>query len=173
MNPGATPAEKLCLACGLCCDGTLFKDVELQAGDSARHLQSLHPALTIRNKKFPQPCAALCADKRCAIYADRPARCRSFECALFQSVAAGTTTPGAARRIIRAARQRADKVRRLLRSLGDADEHLALSLRFKRQRRRFDVVAPDKTSAKVFAELTLAVHELNLLLARKFYPDPV
>ena len=173
MKPVTAPAEQLCLTCGICCDGTLFKDVELQPGDSAQQLQSLHPALAIRNGKFPQPCAALCVDKHCAIYADRPARCRSFECALFQSFADGKTTSVAARRVIRDARQRADKVRQLLRALGNTDEHLALSLRFKRQRRRFDAIAPDETTAEVFAELTLAVHELNLLLAASFYPDPV
>ena len=173
MKPVTAPAENLCLTCGLCCDGALFKDVELQAKDSARRLRSLHPALAIRNGKFPQPCAALCADKRCAIYADRPARCRRFDCALLQSFAAGQTTSVAARHVIRDARQRADKVRQLLRALGNTDEHLALSLRFKRERRCFDSVAPDETTAEVFAELTLAVHELNLLLAGSFYPDPV
>ena len=53
--------EQLCRACGLCCDGTLFKDVELQPGDDAGRLQAAGLKLeTLRTKpRFAQPCAAL------------------------------------------------------------------------------------------------------------------
>jgi Fe-S-cluster containining protein len=179
-SPGSLP-ERLCLACGLCCNGVLFKDVELQPGDDAEQLKSLglpirearggrHSKLETRSSKFPQPCATLCDDNRCRIYAERPARCREFECALFKSVAAGEAELAAALKTIRATRQRADQVRRLLRSLGDTDEHLALSLRFKRTRRRLETGGFDDASADTFGELTLAVHALNVLLSSKFYP---
>jgi Fe-S-cluster containining protein len=185
--PGSLP-EQLCLACGLCCNGVLFKDVELQPGDDAKRLgwlglpirearkaqrksrQSLPSKPETRNSKFPQPCAALCDDNRCRIYIERPMRCREFECALFKSVAAGKTELAAALKSIRAARQRADQVRRLLHVLGDIDEHLALSLRFKRTRRRLEAGGFDDSSADTFGELTLAVHALNVLLSSKFYP---
>lgn len=184
-SPGSLP-ERLCLACGLCCNGVLFKDVELQSGDDAERLGWLglpiHEKRRVPQKtgrppparakmiKFPQPCAALCDGNRCRIYAERPARCREFECALFKSVAAGKTELTAALKTIRAARQRADQVRRFLRALGDIDEHLALSLRFKRTRRRLEAGGFDDTSADTFGELTLAVHALNVLLSSKFYP---
>jgi hypothetical protein len=121
--------------------------------------------------RFPQPCAALngCI---CRIYADRPARCRQFECALLKAVQAGVTEPSAALRAIRDARQRAERVRCLLRDLGDVDETLALSLRFKRTKKRFESSPPDDDTAEVFGQLTLAVHDLNLLLREKFYPAP-
>ena len=32
------PAEQLCLACGLCCDGTLFDHVRLGPSDDAKKL---------------------------------------------------------------------------------------------------------------------------------------
>jgi Fe-S-cluster containining protein len=186
-SPGSLP-EQLCLACGLCCNGVLFKDVELQPGDDAEQLKSLglpirevrrvqrrtggslHSKAETRNSKFPQPCAALCDGNRCRIYAERPARCREFECALFKSVASGEIELAAALKTIRAARQRADHVRRLLRALGDTDEYLALSLRFKRTRRRLEAGGFDDASADTFGELTLAVHALNVLLSNKFYP---
>ena len=64
-------AQSLCLACGLCCNGVLFKDVELREGDDAAKLKSLGLPLEQlkRKRRFPQPCAALCADNRCRIYA--------------------------------------------------------------------------------------------------------
>ena len=172
MNASDSVAQQLCLACGLCCNGVLFKDVELQPSDDAGRLASLGLPLRNRQSKFPQPCAALCADNRCRIYADRPARCRQFECALFKSVAAGETPVAAALRTIRLARQRAERVRTLLRALGDTSEQVALSLRFKRLRRRIESTPPDDATAETYADLTLAVQDLNVLLAQSFYPDP-
>src|SRR5258707_12897369 len=37
--------EQLCPNCGLCCDSTLFADVELRAGDSAKRLAELGLAI--------------------------------------------------------------------------------------------------------------------------------
>jgi len=185
MTSSCSLPEQLCLACGLCCNGVLFKDVELQPGDDAEQLKSLglpirearkvqrkpgNPKPETRNSKFPQPCAALCEGNRCRIYSERPSRCREFECALFKSVAAGKTELAAALKTIRATHQRADQARRLLRALGDIDEHLALSVRFKRTRRRLEAGGFDDVSADTFGELTLAVHALNVLLSTKFYP---
>jgi len=173
--------DTLCLHCGLCCDGTLFRDVELQPGDDADKLRAFGLPLRSRrgqeadHLKFPQPCSALCSDLKCRVYADRPARCRQFECAVFQAVASGEVEPPAALKTIRQTRQMAEKVRRLLRELGDAGEGVALAKRFKRLKRKFDAgELPDGLDAETaydrFAELSLAVHELDLRLRAKFYP---
>ncbi len=174
-NPSST--SDLCLACGLCCNGVLFKDVELQPTDDADKLAALGLPLKSPRRgssepaKAPQPCAALCADNRCRIYADRPRRCQQFECSLFKSVADGGTDFDNALKTIRTTQQRAEKVRRLLRDLGDKDEHLALSLRFQRTRRKVEKNGFDDASAETFGELTLAVHALNMMLSSKFYPN--
>jgi hypothetical protein len=163
-------ASQLCLVCGLCCDGTLFKDVELQAKDHPQTLRDRGLALFRRRAKvrFPQPCTALngCA---CRIYPDRPARCCDFECLLFRAVLEGVRTTPEARRIIRQARERADRVRRLLQWLGDTDETVALSVRFRRMQRRFENDGGDEESVDRYGELTLAVHDLNILLRDAFY----
>ena len=174
ITPNSSTAQRLCLACGLCCDGALFKDVELRPGDDAVRLRELGLPLEMRRgqARFPQPCAALGADCRCGIYADRPARCREFECALLRAVSAERLETAAALRVIRAARQCADRVRRLLRALGDTDEQTALSVRFRRVTKRFAAGAPDKAAAGRYSQLTLAMHGLNLLLREKFHPDP-
>lgn len=174
--------EQLCLHCGLCCDGTLFRDVELQPGDDVEKLRALGLPVTRSRRreeadhlKFPQPCAALCSDLKCRVYADRPARCRQFECALFKAVAAERVELPAALRTIRQTRQQAEKVRRLLRELGDTGEGVALAKRFKRLRRKFDSgELPDgldaETAYDLFAELSLTVHGLDMSLRTKFYP---
>ena len=161
---------QLCPNCAMCCNGVLFKDVELQPGDDGAKLKALGlPVSKARVAKFPQPCAAL-AGCTCRIYADRPVRCRDFECALLQSVARGTTEAPAALRVIRQTRDRVDKVRRLLRELGDHDEHVALSLRFQRTHRRLESLQLEDDTAEIFGQLTLAVHDLNLRLRQHFYP---
>ena len=105
-----------------------------------------------------------------AVYAERPTHCRDFECALFIAVAGGELETTAAQRAIGLARQRAQRVRRLLRALGDHDETKALNVRFRKTRRRFENMPIGEDAAATFAQLTLAVHDLNLLLGEKFYP---
>jgi len=170
--------ETLCLSCGLCCDGTLFRDVELQPGDDTAKLRAHGlpiPFAAPRGSRFSQPCAALCADLKCRVYADRPARCQQFECAVFKAVASGAVELPAALKTIRQTRQMADKVRGLLRDLGDVRENVALAKRFKHVKRKFDAGELPaglnaETAYDCFAELSLAVHELDLQLRAKFYP---
>src|SRR5262245_12458302 len=113
MPSTALVAKRLCLACGLCCNGVLFKDVKLQPGDDAVKLRTLGLPLRsgrgaenhisssparLGKLKFTQPCAALCADNLCHIYADRPVRCRQFECALLKTALANNVEVKAAMR---------------------------------------------------------------------------
>ncbi len=169
-----TSGEKLCLACGLCCDGTLFGHVKLGPGDDAKQLKALGLPVTItrtapRVARFRQPCAALCADRTCRVYAERPAQCRSFECGVFKDAQAGRIEFAAARRLVKQARRQAENVRRLLRALGDTEEHRALTERFDRMQQRMESGRADVAAGATFAELSLAVHALNLLTHEKFY----
>lgn len=172
MDPTRSIISQLCLACGICCNGVLFRDVELHPVDDARALESLGlPLERLRTKtRFAQPCTALCPDNRCRLYADRPSHCRDFECALFKKVAGGEVEPDTALRVIRQALRLADRIKQLLRELGNRDESLALARRFRRTHRRLERRGYDEASAALFGDLSLAVHDLNLLLRREFYP---
>jgi hypothetical protein len=167
-------AEQLCLACGLCCDGTLFHHVQLGDGDDAGKLKTLGlPVKTPRAKapvaRFPQPCSALCADRTCRVYASRPGQCRSFECGVLKDLQAGRLASPAALRLVRQARQDADKIRGLLRQLGDDEEHRALNERFRRTKQRMEAGFADEATGNTFAELSLAMHYFGLLTHDKFY----
>ena len=167
-------AAQLCLACGLCCNGVIFADVKLQSGDDPARLQALGLPLietgsTPRAQtRFPQPCTAL-DGCRCRIYPERPNYCRKFECMLFKNVKAGRLDSAAALRIIQAARQRADAVRNLLQTLGDTEEQLPLSARFRKMARRLENAELTEETAEMYGKLTLAVHDLNCLLSEAFY----
>ena len=171
---GVNIGEDLCLACGLCCDGTLFDNVQLGPRDDAKHLRALGLPVAVTRGRVPvtffrQPCAALCADRTCRVYADRPGQCRAFECGVFKAAQSGAISAAAALREVRKARRAAEKIRRLLRRLGDTDEHRPLAERFRRTQRRMESGAADAAAGALFAELGLAVHRFNLLAHEKFH----
>jgi Fe-S-cluster containining protein len=168
----------------MCCNGVIFADVKLQRGDNVPRLRSLglpipHSELRIphstgsasRAPHFTQPCAAL-EGCRCRIYDERPEHCRNFDCLLLKNVKFGKIKPAAALRKIKLARKLADKVLRLLRQLGNNEETVALSVRFRQVTRRINQGQPDTKTSDAYSKLTLAVQDLNVLLSQSFYPGP-
>jgi len=91
--PTTSAASRLCQACGLCCNGVMFHTVRLQPNDVPSELAAL--GLKLKRKRgqnwLLQPCPAHC-DGQCSIYAQRPARCRLFECRQLQRVGTGEIT---------------------------------------------------------------------------------
>ena len=173
-NSNDSAEDSICLKCGLCCNGTIFADVKLQPGDDPARLRSLGLAISAsrsadRAPRFAQPCSAF-DGCRCRIYADRPRHCSNFECLLLRNVQEGRLERAAALRIIATARERAEKVRQGLRALGDVDETTALGARFRRTSKRMETLALDEQKSETYAQLTLDVHDLNLLTSSAFYP---
>ncbi|MBS2027516.1 MAG: YkgJ family cysteine cluster protein [Deltaproteobacteria bacterium] len=73
----------LCQACGLCCDGSLFTFVSVDA-EQGKKLLARDVALELRKDgvyRLHQRCASL-EGTRCQIYEDRPGPCRSYVCLL-------------------------------------------------------------------------------------------
>ncbi len=158
----------------MCCDGTLFDLVKLEASDDRSKLLELGlPVKVGRGKaaiaRFPQPCGALCVDRTCRIYAHRPWQCRVFECGVLKDVKGGRITSASALRLIKRTRRRADNVRRLLRELGDTDEHLALGERFHRVGEDLESGRAGDEAKLKFADLSLEVHHLKLQAHDRFY----
>ena len=161
--------DQLCPNCGLCCDSTLFADVELRASDKPARLNQLGLTLFRKTKTttaFAQPCA--CFDGRlCKIYADRPKRCGLFECGLLKRVENGEATASAALKKISAAKKQADAVRKMLRALGQRDEGRALTHRYAEVMAQPTNLA-ESENADRRGELMLAVNELMNRLQRDF-----
>jgi Fe-S-cluster containining protein len=78
-----TSAQALCTRCGLCCDGSLFADVELRDEAEATAMESLGLEVDDEDGRelLIQPCRAL-RGTRCGVYEHRPECCRTFECKL-------------------------------------------------------------------------------------------
>ncbi len=128
MEPTLT--DTLCTRCGLCCDGTLFADVELATRAEAASLELM--GLDIEDEPgaglLSQPCAAL-RGRRCGIYTHRPKCCRTFECRLLQDARRGAVSVEFAIGRIEDALGTVRRVRSLLRRLGERSEDLPLAER--------------------------------------------
>lgn len=91
-----TPSD-LCVACGMCCDGTLFGNV-VCSKEEAEYMESL--GLSTKKKEgqenylFIQPCS-MHINGSCSIYNDpkKPKTCSGFKCALLKRVIKEEITP--------------------------------------------------------------------------------
>jgi Fe-S-cluster containining protein len=129
MTPALT--DTLCTRCGLCCDGTLFADVELVGRAEVARLETLGIEIEEEDRNvglLSQPCAAL-RGTRCSIYAHRPKCCRVFRCHLLQDAELGSVTVEQAMELIADAREQIRQVRALLGRLGNRDERLPIKER--------------------------------------------
>lgn len=160
---------KLCPACGLCCNGVLFGDVELQRGDDAKLLRKLGVELFSKGKKtaFAQPCDCL-VNGLCRIYENRPKRCAAFDCGLLKRVQSGKATSAAALKKISEAKRRADEVLRLVRELGNRDESLPLNQRYSAVIAEPIDMSADESDIERRGELMMAVSRLVEILDRDF-----
>ncbi|MEM9159711.1 MAG: YkgJ family cysteine cluster protein [Verrucomicrobiota bacterium] len=168
--------ENLCLACGLCCDGSLFERVELEETEEADFFKSL--GLPLRRswaKKlisfFNQPCQALGRNCVCRVYEGRPRQCRDFECAVFKETVPGKVGLQDSLRVVKKSRRMASAARRLLRKLGDEDEALSLDARLRRTHRCLEREGADSDRVEAFADLGLAMHKLGMFAHERFYTE--
>lgn len=116
---GTPLTDTLCTQCGLCCDGTLFGDVELRGRREAIRLAALGLDVDSDDadvELLALPCAGL-RGTRCGVYAHRPQCCRTFECRLLQQAQRGEVTAVDALSRIRAAKAQVTRVRTLLAGL--------------------------------------------------------
>ena len=78
-----TDSSKLCLSCGLCCDGTLIGHVQLDPEELLQVKSVMEIEDENSNGFFLQPCKKYCDG--CTIYSQRPTPCASFKCGLLNS----------------------------------------------------------------------------------------
>ncbi len=160
--------DTLCTRCGLCCDGTLFADVELAGRSEATSLEAMGVELEddgSGDEVLVQPCRALLGT-RCAIYAHRPKCCRSFECRLLQDVRRGDVSVERAGQHITSALEQVARVRQLIGQLGQDDERLPLKERCAEALAIEDAASPQVNLKR--AELEQAMSALDRSIRNTF-----
>ena len=169
MNPSLT--NTICTRCGLCCDGSLFADVELTGTAEATALEvmglEIEDAEADDGALLLQPCAAL-KGKRCGIYLHRPECCRTFECRLLQEVRRGSVGIVVAKAKLAETLEQIERVKKLVRQLGQSNQRLPL------KERCVEALAnPEESSAhprlkRKRAELEIAITSVDHLLRETF-----
>ncbi len=171
MTNASDSAARLCAACGMCCNGVLFHSVVLRTEDAPRRLSALGIRVKQKHGKrfFLQPCPAH-EECRCAIYPDRPERCRKFSCIQLIRMRDGAVSETEALAVISEARSRASQVKELLELAGDTRGHKPLALRCE------SVFTPpldaSTEAAELRARLRSAMDGLEDLLRREFRTEP-
>ena len=166
-------ASRLCASCGMCCNGVMFHFVRLQPADSPRALAALGLKLKRKRRQdcILQPCPAY-RDACCSIYAERPVRCRAFECRQLQQVATGTITEAAAQENITQAVTLAAEVNSLLMECGAANMKHPLSKRCETAMAEPLDPSSDATTVHTRSQLSHAMQKLDALLDQEFRIDP-
>lgn len=89
QGDGPTDGSRLCLACGLCCQGLLHDWALLRDGEvEAAQRLGLRPAPDRGEASFPLPCPCH-RDGRCTVYGERLSPCREYRCKLLRGCLTG------------------------------------------------------------------------------------
>jgi uncharacterized protein len=169
MKPSLT--DKLCTRCGLCCDGSLFADVELASADEATELEVMGLEIEDADEDdgglLLQPCGAL-KGNRCRIYPYRPDCCRTFECRLLQEVRRGVVVVERASEKIVEALKRIESVKELADQLGTSNEPLPLKERCAEALALSEAAAAYPEMNRKRAELEATLTSLERLIRARF-----
>ena len=90
MSAASTPdGSRLCLACGLCCQGLLHEWAHLEPGETAdAERLGLPTFMHPQGPGFTLPCPRH-HEGRCTVYDERPSPCSGFRCKLLRRYLAG------------------------------------------------------------------------------------
>ncbi|MEM8848922.1 MAG: YkgJ family cysteine cluster protein [Pseudomonadota bacterium] len=100
-------AEHVCVSCNMCCDGSMFDRVEVAPSD----LDRMSDRSDVRTdtaegyRYLKQGCGRLGADGRCGCYAERPSRCRIYNCQLVGRLGSGEIGEAEAHETVREMRR--------------------------------------------------------------------
>jgi len=173
METFADIATRLCTACGMCCDGTMFQIVKMQPGDHPAKLAKLGMRIRCKDGEYhmEQPCPAL-KELKCAIYEKRPARCRLFHCQQLRLVESDGTTEADAMALISEARELAAHVRDLIGQNGLREDGQPLLERFERVMSTPVDARLEPELAALREDLDNAMRKLRNVINRVFRPPP-
>lgn len=166
-------AARLCAACGMCCDGTMFQIVRMQPGEVPAALGKLGLKIRCRDGEYymEQPCSAL-RENRCTVYEQRPVRCRLFNCQQLGRVERGESTESEAMAMIVETRGLVERVKGLIEQCGLREDGQALVERYERVASTPINEKLEPELVAVRADLEETMRALKLQLNREFRLPP-
>lgn len=145
-------SSNLCLACGLCCDGTLIGFVQLDPEELPAVKKVMDIEEVNGNGFFLHPCDKYCDG--CSIYSDRPKQCASFKCGLLKSLEQKELSFNSATQTIGVVKEKKMAIQKLL---------ATLQLDLQSDSFYFKMVELKKVLEKIKSESALTPNHLTLI----------
>ncbi|MBI1298543.1 hypothetical protein GC175_26720 [bacterium] len=172
LEPAVTsPAQSLCMRCGLCCDGTLFEWARVVPDDDPAQLDAGGFVLqTHRDRqRFELPCHHQ-QSRICTIYQQwRPSVCHHFKCGVLRRMEAGELSVDEAQALILRTVKVADRVWAQLRP--HLDDQI-IPLKASMQSLQSRLTEQGSSIHATFASLMLDYAALQRYLDRDFRIKP-
>lgn len=159
-------SSNICLACGLCCDGTLIGFVQLEPKEIPAIAELMEIENDHGNGLFLQPCAKYCDG--CTIYSSRPKQCASFKCGLLKSVEQKEVKFDSAVDITEKVKEKKLAIESRLGDLGLELESNSFYFKMVELKKVIQSISIDPTIEQSYIELKSELKELDNLLLEKF-----
>lgn len=161
--------QEICITCGLCCDGTLFKRAILKAGEKGNLPKKMETAYEKKGDEefFHLPCSYF--EGKCSIYDQKKAHiCSAFRCNLLKEFAQNKVSKSEALSIVDNAMQLRQEIRVLAQQVFNAKAIIP----FQQILEQIGEAVENKNSATschpAFEMLKIKVIILEALLIRHF-----
>ena len=159
-------SENICLACGLCCDGTLIGFVQLEREELSAVRKIMDVEEVKGNAIFLHPCPKLCDG--CTVYSQRPKQCGIFKCGLLNSVEQNEMDFNSAVKMVDSVKQKKSAIEQLI--LTQQIQLRSPSFYFKmvELKKLLKKVKSESILTQGHLELISELNELDSLLEKEF-----
>jgi len=159
-------SENICLACGLCCDGTLIGFVQLDKEEVPQVKKIMDIEETHGEGFFLHPCDKFCDG--CTVYADRPRQCSKFECGLLKSVDQKELTFNSASKTIKGVKEKKLIIEKQLETLQLDLQSQSFYFKMVEIKNLLKKNSLSSSLTNIHLELLSNIESLNSLLSYKF-----
>ena len=157
----------LCVACGICCDGTLIGFVQLESDE----MPALKKVMEIEEENghgfFMHPCKNLC-DDGCSIYTNRPKKCGEFKCELLNSHEAKEIDFDSAMEIVNIVKQKKITIEQKLATLQIELKSTSFYFKMVELKKILKKGQSESTLTTSHLELKSDIQQLDDLLIKRF-----
>ncbi|MCX2740590.1 YkgJ family cysteine cluster protein [Pontibacter anaerobius] len=159
-------STNICLACGLCCDGTLIGFVQLSHEELPRIKELMDIEEASNDGVFIQPCNKYCDG--CTIYSQRPKQCASYDCELLKSLKRKELDYTSALESVEVAKQRKKAIEEKLALLQIKLQSQSFYFKMAELKKLYQKNEHELSSTQDFKDLIADIKQLDDLLSKEF-----
>lgn len=164
--------QRICVECGFCCDGTLFRHAHLDKGERGGNLPHMIEASSFSRDDrdyFKLPCGYFSG--KCTIYKRKRANvCGSYRCQLLKNMAADILSPGEALAIVEEARSIRSTLLEGFRNLSGRNEEFYFMQVLSEIGKYSEMPEKNETDGETYEILQAKCNIFEALLIKYFRP---